>query len=92
KTTKDTSIKMFDLHSMKMNDKLPRSANAEATKPFQPMMNKAWLMAHLSQEVLEGIVWLDGFYMCANKWELSTNDCIYLDELATWLAEQENND
>ncbi|KAL4078685.1 hypothetical protein V8B97DRAFT_1914498 [Scleroderma yunnanense] len=90
--SKDTSTKMFDLHPTKMSDRLPRSAKAEVTKPFQLMMNKAWLMVHPSQEVLGGMVWLDGFYMHAHKGELSTNDCIYLDELATWLTEQEDND
>ncbi|KAL4074987.1 hypothetical protein V8B97DRAFT_1868055, partial [Scleroderma yunnanense] len=92
KTTKNTSMKMFDLHSTKMSDKLPRFMKAEVTKPFQSMMNKAWLMVHPSQEVLEGMVWLDGFYTCAHKEELSINDYIYLDELATWLSEQEDND
>ncbi|KAL4078646.1 hypothetical protein V8B97DRAFT_2021035 [Scleroderma yunnanense] len=76
----------FDLHPSKMADRPPHSGKSKPTIPFQMMFNKTWLGAHPSQQVMDGMEWLGGFYLWEKEGNLTPNDCVYLDELAEYLA------
>ncbi|KIN99862.1 hypothetical protein M404DRAFT_154116 [Pisolithus tinctorius Marx 270] len=92
KTTKkrDNFTRSFDAAPSKMEDQPPHSGKAKPTIPFRTMINEAWLTAHPSQQVMDGMHWLKGFYSHAKEGELSTIDRDYLDELAKQLGGDED--
>ncbi|KAL4071541.1 hypothetical protein V8B97DRAFT_2023702 [Scleroderma yunnanense] len=88
KTTKkkDNFTQIFNLHPSKMEDRPPHSGKSKLTIPFWMMFNETWLGAHPSQQVMDGMEWLGGFYLWAKEGDLTPNDHMYLDELAEYLA------
>lgn len=54
------------------------------------MVMSKWLHVNPSQEIVEGMGWLDGLYDRAKKGDLSKNDNTYLEELAQALAEADD--
>ncbi|KIO14439.1 hypothetical protein M404DRAFT_17385 [Pisolithus tinctorius Marx 270] len=93
KTTKkwDNFTPSFDPNPSKLEDRPPHSNKATPTIPFKTMINDAWLTAHPSQQVVDGMDWLKGFYSRAKEGELSDGDTKYLAELAAELA-NDNDD
>ncbi|KAI5988504.1 hypothetical protein EDC04DRAFT_2535924, partial [Pisolithus marmoratus] len=88
---KDNFMKSFDVHPSQMEDRPPHSAKAKPTIPFKTMIHETWLLAHPGQQVVDGMEWLEGFYLRAREGELSRNDWAYLDELAEFLASDLDN-
>ncbi|KAL4072376.1 hypothetical protein V8B97DRAFT_2023543 [Scleroderma yunnanense] len=89
KTTKkkDNLTRVFDLHPLKMDNRAPWLGKSKPTVPFKIMFNEAWLAAYPGQKTLDGMEWLNGFYLQAKMGDLSVSDQAYLDELAEYLAE-----
>ncbi|KIO12222.1 hypothetical protein M404DRAFT_20055 [Pisolithus tinctorius Marx 270] len=87
---RDNFTPSFDPNLSKLEDRPPHSSKAILTIPFRTMINDAWLTAHPSQQVVDGMDWLKGFYSHAKEGELSDGDTKYLAELAAELAY--NND
>ncbi|EGN92226.1 hypothetical protein SERLA73DRAFT_79771 [Serpula lacrymans var. lacrymans S7.3] len=93
KTTKkrDTATKRFTTHPSKMVNKPPQSGKAQPTKPFRSIVQKAWLNANPSVEVLESMAWLQDCHTRAKQGELVAKDREYLRELAEYLAENDGD-
>lgn len=89
KTMKPKEKNMFNAHPSKMTDRIPNSQKSLPSKPYKPMCNPAWLQAHLSVDVVEGMPWLQGLYEKAKDGSLTAEDRDYLAELAAHLADSE---
>ncbi|KAI5989392.1 hypothetical protein F5J12DRAFT_786666 [Pisolithus orientalis] len=63
----DNFTPSFGPNLSKLEDRPPHSNKATPMIPFKMMINDAWLTAHPSQQVIDGMDWLKGFYSCAKE-------------------------
>jgi methionine salvage enolase-phosphatase E1 len=81
--------KTFDINSDQMNDNLPKSARKNT--PFENTVTDHWKKTHPDMEMLQGVVWLKGFWGRAQKDGLIREDWDYLVELKKWHKKQDRD-
>ncbi|KIK79309.1 hypothetical protein PAXRUDRAFT_36472 [Paxillus rubicundulus Ve08.2h10] len=88
-TEKETHKNVFDSHPSKMSDRFPDLHNTKAAVPFKPMVNPAWLRANSSSKMsCRQDPLAAGFLFMRKQRQLTSEDVEYLEELASWLAEE----
>ncbi|KAG1736837.1 uncharacterized protein EDB91DRAFT_1055434 [Suillus paluster] len=86
---KDVHKATFEAHPSQMSSRLPKSG--KSTVLFNTMVNAAWLDKHKEVKVVEGAEWLKDFNGSIHEGDLAVDDKKYLDELAEWYADEEDN-
>ncbi|KAG1856440.1 hypothetical protein F4604DRAFT_1931869 [Suillus subluteus] len=74
--------KTFDISPEQMNDDAPSSAKKNL--PFENMVADSWKTSHPDMEMLEGVLWLKGFWASLTRDDLIKEDYEYLEELREW--------
>ncbi|KAG1735329.1 uncharacterized protein EDB91DRAFT_1083781 [Suillus paluster] len=86
---KDVHKATFEAHPSQMSSRLLKSG--KSTVLFNTMVNAAWLDEHKEVKVVEGAEWLKDFNGSIHEGDLAVDDKKYLDELAEWYADEEDN-